>query len=365
MTFKHTNFDDSATMRSLIKVAAEKGWVKQEPIQKTASESEDLSPSGNLTQNVIKLCSGLRNSGLDTYADELENKFIAYKQANNLYNVHKEEGKDLINAAHPKGGHKMEDLEGDVLVETILERQLKILNVVNKKPTGKLASHTDIMNAVKVVLAGDPSKITAKLNKVLSNVNTIFSLHEQENLISRPLVQGKDTLKGLVNSAIKNVSNPDVLEGLCFQIKAGLDSFYSAFKPGWAFGGASKEIWSNMEPVFASAYAALAAAQQLIEEPYVAPEAAPVAVKKPLEDLMNQVNAVRNKVKSWKSIGPVIKQPAAVKWIDTELSNLEDILKRYNAAPEDQHVNLVGSLSKELNAELKDINQFEKDWITG
>jgi hypothetical protein len=362
MTFKHTNFDDSATMRSLIKVAAEKGWVKQEPIQKTASVSEDLSPSDNLTENVIKLCSGLRNSGLDKFADELEVKFLTYKQANSLYGVHKEEGKDLIDAAHPKGGHKMEDLP-DAVIGTILENRLKILNVVNKKPTGKLASHLDIMKAVKVALGGDPSKITAKLNKVLSNVNTIFSLHEQENLISRPLVQGKDTLRELINSAIQNANNPDVLEGLCFQIKAGLDSFYSAFKPGWAFGGSSKEIWGNMEPVFASAYAALASAQKLLEEPDIAP--APVVVKKPLEDLLNQVNAVKNKVQSWKSIGPIVKQPTAIKWINIELSNLEDIINRYTAAPEDQHGNLVNALSKELNAELKDINQFEKDWITG
>lgn len=363
MTFKHTKFDDSATMRSLIKVAAEKGWVKSEPLKKTASASEDLSPSHNLTENVMKLCSGLRASGLDKYADEVEIKFLAYKQANSLYNVHNEEGKDLIDAAHPKGGHKMKDLAGDVLVETILENRLKILNVVNKKPTGKLASHFDIMNAVKVVLAGDPSKIQAKLNRVLSNVNTIFSLHEQDNIISRPVVQGKDTLRELINSAVTNASNPEVLEGLCYQIKAGLDSFHSAFKPGWAFGGSSKEVWGSMEPVFASAYANLASAQKLLEEPDVAPT--PVAVKKPLEDLISQVNSVKNKVRSWKSIGPVVKQPTAVKWIDTELSNLEDILNRYNSAPEDQHVNLVSSLSKELNAELKDINQFEKDWITG
>lgn len=361
MTFKHNNFDDSATMRSLIKVAAEKGWIKSEPLQKTAAASEDLSPSNNLTENVMKLCSGLRASGLDKYADEVEIKFLAYKQANSLYNVHNEEGKDLIDAAHPKGGHKMEDLEGDVLVETILENRLKILNVVNKKPTGKLASHTDILNAVKIVLAGDPSQIKAKLNKVLANVNTIFSLHEQENIIARPLVQGKDTLRELIRSAMENANNPDVLEGLFYQIKAGLDSFASAFKPGWAFGGSSKEVWGSMEPVFASAYASLAAAQKLSEEP----DAAPAPVKKPLEDLMNQVNVVKNKVQSWKSIGPVIKQPAAVKWINTELSNLEDILNRYKAAPEDQHVNLVSSLSKELNAELKDINQFEKDWIIG
>lgn len=363
MTFKHTKFDDSATMRSLIKVATEKGWVKQEPIQKTASESEDLFPSNSLTQNIIKLCSGLRSSGLNTQADELETKFLTYKQANSLYGVHKEEGKDLIDAAHPEGGHKMENLEGDAVIETILEKRLKILNVVNKKPTGKLASHTDIMNAVKVALGGDPSKIQAQLNKVLRSVNTIFSLNEQQGFLRKISLDGEDELKALINSAIQSAKNPEVLEGLLYQIKSGLGSFYSGYKPGWAFGGVTDEVWASMEPLFALANGALAAAQKLLSEPDA--PTAPAVVKKPLEDLINQVNAVRNKVQSWKSIGPVIKQPTAIKWINTELSNLEDILNRYNAAPEDQHANLVGALSKELNAELKDINQFEKDWIIG
>jgi hypothetical protein len=361
MTFKHNNFDDSATMRSLIKVAAEKGWVKSEPIQKTASASEDLSPGNNLTENVLKLCAGLRASGLSKYAEELEGKFIAYKQANNLYNVHKEEGKDLVDAAHPKGGHKMEDLDGDVLVETILENRLKILNVVNKKPTGKLASHKDIMGAVKVALGGDANKVAEKLRKVLANVNTIFTLNEQQGFLRKISLQGEDTLKDLINSAISNSDNPDVLEGLFYQIKSGLQSFQKGFKPGWAFGGVTDEVWSNMEPLFASAYAALETAKKLSEEPDAAP--APVAVKKPLDDLLNQVNSVRGKVQSWKAIGPVMKQPTAVKWINTELSILEDILNRYKSSPEDQHINLVGALSKEFNAELADINQFEKDWI--
>lgn len=214
MTFKHTNFDDSATMRSLIKVAAEKGWVKQEPIQKTASVSEDLSPSDNLTENVIKLCSGLRNSGLDKFADELEIKFLTYKQANSLYGVHKEEGKDLIDAAHPKGGHKMEDL-ADAVIGTILENRLKILNVVNKKPTGKLASHLDIMKAVKVALGQDSSTLVdGKLNEVKNRFHSLLvamkSAGGENNVGSlsalAPISKGYTT-KPVTESSIKAALN--------------------------------------------------------------------------------------------------------------------------------------------------------------
>ena len=214
MTFKHTNFDDSATMRSLIKVAAEKGWVKQESIQKTASVSEDLSPGDNLTENVIKLCSGLRNSGLDKFADELEIKFLTYKQANSLYGVHKEEGKDLIDAAHPKGGHKMEDLP-DAVIGTIIENRLKILNVVNKKPTGKLASHLDIMKAVKVALGQDSSTLVdGKLNEVKNRFHSLLAIMKsnagESNVgslsVLAPISKGYTT-KPVTESSIKAALN--------------------------------------------------------------------------------------------------------------------------------------------------------------
>ena len=364
MTFKHVKFEDSATMRSLIKVAAEKGWVKNNPLEKYASvEREDLTPTDSLTENVMKLCAGLRSQGMDKYADELGNKFVAYKKAAGIYNVSGETGEDLVDAAHPDGGHKMEDMLGDSLIETILERHLKMVEVINKKPHGKLASHADILSAVKIVVSGDVSKIQASLKKVLSNVNAIFALHEQQNILSRPIVQGKDTLRELINSAITNAGNAEMAEGLCYQIKSGLDSFHSAFKPGWAFGGSSEEVWGGMQPAFNAAYNALALAQKLLGEPDA--PVAPAVVKKPLDDLLNQATSLKNKVQSWKSIGSIIKQPLAVKWIDSELASLEDIISRYKAVPAEQQANLVNALSKELNAEVTDINQFEAKWVTG
>jgi hypothetical protein len=81
--------------------------------------------------------------------------------------------------------------------------------------------------------------------------------------------------------------------------------------------------------------------------------------------LINQISSLKNKVQSWKAIGSIIKQPIAVKWINSELANLEDIIKRYNDVPVDQQANLVNALTKELNAELSDINTFEKNWVTG
>lgn len=160
MSFKHGKFEDSVTMRSLERVAVEKGLVKNDPLpSKTASAKEtNLSPSDSLMENVIKLCAGLRRDGFDKYADQLENLFVIYKQADQNYNVSNEKGEDIIEFAHPEGGHQMENVDGDAYVEDILEKHLKMVDVADKDPKGKLASTSQVLEEVKAALAGASPK---------------------------------------------------------------------------------------------------------------------------------------------------------------------------------------------------------------
>ena len=158
MTFKHDKFDDSPVMRSLEKVAREKGWVESKPLTKSANTKLNLKPSYNLTDNILKLCSGLRQAGLDKYATDIENKYVLFKQAATMYDTHGETGEDLINAAHPKGSHHLEGLD-DAVVKTILDKHLDMVNLVNKKPTGKLTNASEILNEVKFVLGDNKSRL--------------------------------------------------------------------------------------------------------------------------------------------------------------------------------------------------------------
>jgi len=149
MTFKHSKFIDSVTMRSFEKIAMEKGLITADSLYKKASKKLDLRASDNIMQNVFTLCAGLKQIGLEAYAHDLQKKFLNYKQSSS------ESGEDLIEQAHPKGGHEVADVEGDALVETILEQHLKMITMVNKKPTGKVSSAStsrDIINAVKYSL---------------------------------------------------------------------------------------------------------------------------------------------------------------------------------------------------------------------
>lgn len=148
MTFKHTKFEDSVTMRSLEKLATEKGLIKNDPLKKIAEKKAktDLKPTGNLTENIMKLCAGLREAGFAKYAEELESTYIMYKKAAT------ECDNDILQQAHPKGSHKLEGVEGDATIETIIDQHLANMKMVNKKPTGKLTNANSIINAVKISL---------------------------------------------------------------------------------------------------------------------------------------------------------------------------------------------------------------------
>lgn len=366
MTFKHTKFEDSSTMRSLIKVASEKGWIKNNPLEKYASvEREDLTPTNSLTQNVIKLCSGLRSQGMDKFADELENKFVVYKQAaGGIYDVSGEKGEDLVDAAHPDGGHKLEGVPGDSLVETILEKHLKMVEVVDKKPHGKLTTASDILGAVKMVLGqAAPTTIDKAIRSLQFNAKAVLDAYNKVSSLTRT---GSDLPQELFEQC-KTVTESNLDFDLLNSIYAKVSGIRTVLKPGILGAvnsllniGITSADWEQIEIPLNGVQNAVHILQEFLKNP-----PAPEAVKNPLTDLLQQVNSLKSKVKSWMSIGSIIKQPAAKQWIATEWSTLDDIAKRYSAVPADQQANLVSSLKKEIDAELNDINAFEKNWIVG
>lgn len=160
MTYKHVKFEDAPIMRSLEKVAQEKGLVKAEPLTKTAAKKTDLTPTTSLLDNVLKLCAGLRERGFEKQANELEVNLLNYKKAEaTLYETSPEKGEDLVHAAHPKGSHKLEGLDAEddgAVVEDILDQHAKSIQTIEKKPTGKLASTQEAIEAVKVAIGAPP-----------------------------------------------------------------------------------------------------------------------------------------------------------------------------------------------------------------
>jgi hypothetical protein len=111
-------------------------------------------------ENILALCSLLNANGQEKYASNLGQRFVDYKQANalekqatnlHMYRTHDEDGEDLVDRAHPDGDKTMGEASDALAdVETIVSQHKKIVDVMHKTPTGKLASY---VQQCKVVLA--------------------------------------------------------------------------------------------------------------------------------------------------------------------------------------------------------------------
>lgn len=383
MTFKHGKFEDSATMRSLIKVAEQKGWVTSEPLKKTASESIDLSPTSSLTENVLKLCAGLRQSGMHKYADEVEKNFFNYKRASDIYDVSGEEGKDLVDAAHPDGSHKMEGMEGDAVIETILDQHLKDKEMVEKKPSGKLADAASILRAVKVVLAGpEEDKLAALMDMVRRRAQTIATLTESELTVS---------WSGFSEGIAQYSQNPTI-DNLK-KIQNIMSKQTSRLKPGIAFG-VSEDTWAKVAPQINSINNAVsqaltirmqmqeAAGQRLLGDegvekkeapgegdakPRTGTDAYPEATKlsSALEKSLGTLRGFKASVNS----DPDLKdkpedKAAATAWIDNKIQQINVIKSQLTGViGTDESNNIAPSLLITLQKITSEFPAFQKEWI--
>lgn len=165
---KHINFDDSPVMRELARQAVKNGTIQTESVSdivKKASATKSYQPTGDLYTDLFKLASGLRDRGFVKEADGLEDKILIMKQAeSHLYRAIDEDGEDLLDFAHPDGDAKVSDAqEGNGIVETLPSAHQKMVDVVNKTPTGKYAKLIDdIILATAYALDVDLKKFAAE-----------------------------------------------------------------------------------------------------------------------------------------------------------------------------------------------------------
>lgn len=177
MTHRHIKFQDSAVMRELERQEIKKSGnsIKLEQMVKQAS-SKPLA-TGDLLNDLFTLANSLRARGYVKQAEQLENKLFLCKQAEtHLYRALDEDGEDVIERAHPDGDVEMgkaQDQNG--MVETIVSRHKKMVDVVNKKPTGKQAETiVGLIASAAYVLGVDLKKVGQQANEDTS-VEEAFS----------------------------------------------------------------------------------------------------------------------------------------------------------------------------------------------
>lgn len=346
-------------MRALEKVAQEKGLVKPDPIQKTASASKiDLTPSDNLMENVLKLCNGLRRQGFEKEASEVETNYLSYKQAQTLYDVSQEKGEDQIQAAHPEGSHKMENIEGDMAVfETVVSRHLKVLDVVKKTPAGKLTEASAIIDAVKTVL-GQTSPVS--LDKFVKD----YAAKAYTALVSICNVASDEITLFSAHLWIKEFGELliDPNRASLLNAQTSVDHLEETVKPG-GYIGVSDKTWSRFAPQFADIRKWIAWAISGLDEGKVPAGAYVVSQQDKTPSTMSGVKPVATVP------APASKQQAATKKTDdlyTSITNStklsEEEKKSYIAWLSKPRAVLDGSDPKAIEEAAQAIDEADKTW---
>jgi hypothetical protein len=370
MTFKHVNFEDSSTMRSLAKVAKEKGWLS-ESLTKTASQEKkpDYSATGNLTINIVKLCSGLREFGFNKYADELEEKFINYKRAASSYETSKEKGEDLVDTAHPDGSHKLEGVEGDSLIETIVDQQLKDILMVNKAPTGKLAK--DILSAVKIVLSQEGPSVQKSLQNVISNLDSALQIFNDVGFLSKPATSMGNKALELSKAALNN-PNIDALR----KIQVSLKIFRSNVKPVLfsLLGGVSGDTYDNMVPYLDEADKSINQAISLLQQKQEMTDKKINTPEAPKEDpkisgFNSKIDEAIKTARRWivqiqtdSELNDNDKN-SAKGWLNKKILNVLELKKEFDGLSPDDKVKAVDGLLVNLNKLTTQFPAFQAQWI--
>jgi hypothetical protein len=381
--FKHDKFEDSPTMRSLTKIAQDKGWIQEapKPITKQAS-APDLVPTPDLITNLVKLCQGLRTSGFDKQAQELEDKFISYKRAQTLYDVSNEKGEDLLDIAHPKGSHKMEDVDSsEAVVEDLLDRHDKFVEVVNSKPTGKISNNQEILAGVKKILAQDMSDSEKKVNSwvdaALSIIDRVGNMVRNEMTIFQDFEMTANRIKDAATNPI--VDNLQDMVTEIGQLKTRL-------KPhSWTtfgLGGITKDTWSKVEPLLNLAIRYVngalreresqnTRAEKSMVGEYGEPEAEGAISTTPAKTLqmpeitvsssplIGQGTNLINTLKAYQSIGPVARNPVALAWTKSQIGEIQDVMERYEKAEDTGQLDQVKeALQGEMNTKDAEVKDF-------
>jgi hypothetical protein len=377
MTFKHLKFEDSPVMRSLEKVAIEKGLVAPQFMIKQAQKQHDFSASMNLSENIIKLCDGLRSCGLESKAEELENNYLDYKKAQTLYETPKETGEDLVHSAHPKGSHKLDGVEGDSVIETIIDQHLQALKMIDKKPTGKLSTANEIIKSVKVVLSQDTTneaQIVANLNKVLNIIQRIQVIAQGD--ISMPQF-GWNVYFEKVNAAIAD-STIDKIN----KVKEYFNTLYGRLKPG-VIMGVTDDTWSVIQPLFGAGNAAIERAliaRQKVNEARskdVAgdivdsdkPERVGVTVvdayglSTSIKSALSTLNGYRAAINTDDSLEEADKN-TALTWISSRIAAINNIKVQYDSLENDEEKAIAAPrMLENLRKITAKFNNFYQGWI--
>lgn len=185
---RHIKLNNSSVSDYFKATALDKGWIKEEVIEKKASG--DVNISDNLDVNISTLILQLKEAGLKDLAGELTDSFVYYKRAaSGLYNVTKDEYNKLTHLAHPKGSTKLQNMNGDCVVEDTYDTQKALMSLLKEKKRVKKAqsdnsgykeTYSQALYSIKNRFINNIQKEFLKRKKELIN-----NLSDEENYVGK------------------------------------------------------------------------------------------------------------------------------------------------------------------------------------
>jgi len=343
-------------MRSLEKVAINKGLIQPDVIQKTASVKQaDYQPTSDLMGNVVKLCQGLRQQGQDKIASELESNFLHYKQAQTMYDTHGETGEDLIHSAHPKGSYKLDGVKSDeAVVEDILDHHLKMLEVVEKTPTGKLTS-ASLINKVKLALG--ENRATELNQAIQKQVDRIKAKLTEVLRKAGPEIIGSSLWEATLQSTTKDTELDTLMD-----LQRFIDNLEQRIKPGLLHSGAHQQTWAQVNGLLATCKEIVQDAIRLSNEYNEEIGKAENIVGDPvnkqpvneqrMEPFFQKGSELISKLQSFITNPNVIKNPKALQWIPIQINEIKEVMQSNKYDREN-----------EMNTKEKEVNDFESQVV--
>lgn len=124
-----------------------------------------------LDSKILALCTRLRAQSFTKQAAALEQRFLQFKTSSTaLYDLSGETGEQLIDGAHPEGDVEMVEAADELgVVETILSRHKKIVDMVQGKSLGKQASPNEEAVALSKEVASQFDYIADYLKRQFLN----------------------------------------------------------------------------------------------------------------------------------------------------------------------------------------------------
>jgi hypothetical protein len=386
--------------------------VKPEPLKKNASvpKRPDYTPTFDFMENVLKLCAGLRTQGLVKEASELESNYLNYKQAQTLYETHKETGEDLLHTAHPEGSHKMKDVEGDAVVEDLLEKHMKHIQMVEKKPTGKLDSTASVISAVKKAL-GEEQKLEDWTDEDIAKDWAQFPAKWKNYVVQKMLdmtwaaySQGSSALAPAHTFAKQGHLDMDIVSDIGTEMQQannaqremrsakevtveGLNKMITAFKRAQNVANSKIDDETTKNAVVNGIAGAIGATSNLIPavQAWVADQSKlPPGIPKPkkpassvitipateikegpLGVVYRQINSYKAQLNTWSTYRSISGDPQAAQWIKEEIASLDDIANRMDKVPDNEAAEkeAVGNFQREIAEEAKSIAEFKAGWV--